>query len=366
MPLDSLFGRNLVVSGQLPDQVEVVYQFDPAIQESHLAAPGDSLKSAEFLSQILERESTFSPNALVGARSLRGIVLGAGSIGGATFLNLVRFGVASDGGLEVIDPETHELSNLPRQATDVLLLERLNINKAISTMIMGLRINPHHKCGARPYAVTVHNLDHLLKGQDFAIMGIDVSRPDLIVKLLQMCDSQNIPLFGGLDISTLRVVHTMLPGGQSLIRNALQPDRVRALLNGELHPLAWLALMVRVEYVPYQFFVDMKALVSGKIKWIPQSRIASEPQAIHTTANIINYFAGNVDRVPGFTAQDMIIDPYQPGDIVYEEEKQKKKAFATSSEPTNRAVMAMLGIDIDEYVFLLDNPRPRTINYRPC
>jgi hypothetical protein len=346
---------------QLPEHVELTYDIDSTIREPILKAPGNLEKNAVFLTEALQRESSFSHNALFRGRELRGIVFGAGSIGGATFLNLIRFGVASNGGLAIVDPEVHELSNLPRQATDALLLERANLNKAITTLILGLRQNPYHRCAARPHAATADNIDYLLEGQDFAIMGIDASRPDLLVRLIQSCDRKGIPLFGGLDVSTLRIAHTMLPGHPSLIRDSIHPDKIAALAKGELHPLGWLATMARVEYVPAQFFEDLRRIVTGAITWIPQSRIASEPQAIHTVANIINYFAGDLDRVPAFTAQDLIIGAYQPGDPEYEREKQRKIAFATSKDQANRTVIAMLGIDVDDYLYLLDHPRRATI-----
>ena len=95
-------------------------------------------------------------------------VAGAGGVGGAHLIGLVRIGI---GGFHIADMDTFEIANIQRQyGAD---MNSLGKNKAEILREMALTINPHLDIKSFNNGVTKENIDDFLSGVDVLVDGID-------------------------------------------------------------------------------------------------------------------------------------------------------------------------------------------------
>jgi hypothetical protein len=134
-------------------------------------------------------------------RSIRVLIAGCGSTGGACIEALTRAGVCH---FFLADNGEYELSNLNRQHAR---LENLGENKAQFHAQELLSINPFAQVEVASDGINLKNVDHFVSSVDFVFDAVDVTTTEGIrakVLLHQKCHHYGKPVLAGLDLGYLQ------------------------------------------------------------------------------------------------------------------------------------------------------------------
>ena len=167
------------------------------------------------------RQTRFAPLGPAGQERLaaaRVAIVGAGALGGAAAVALVRAGV---GRLRIIDRDVPELSNLPRQ----LLFDEADVAAGLPKAVAAARHLERINSAARIEPVvadlTAANVADLLHGSDVVVDGTDNFEARFLVN--EWCCRERIPWVHGGAIGAEGRVLAVEPGVSACLR-CLVPD----------------------------------------------------------------------------------------------------------------------------------------------
>ena len=157
-----------------------------------------SLDADIFYSQLVSRNQHFiSRETQDKLRSLKILVGGCGSGGGACLEPLARLGVEN---FKFADNGSYELTNLNRQRA---YIANLGENKASYNLKLLKEINPFINAEAFPEGITLENVNRFVEWSDLIIDAVDVTNPTSIslkIALHECAKQVNKPVFSPLDV----------------------------------------------------------------------------------------------------------------------------------------------------------------------
>ena len=162
------------------------------------------------------RQTRFAPFGVAGQERLaaaRVAIMGAGALGGAAAVALVRAGV---GRLTIIDRDVPERSNLPRQVLFDEADVAAGLPKAVAAARHLARVNA--ACRIEPVVadLTAANAGGLLRGHDVVVDGTDNFEARFLVN--EVCCRERIPWVHGGAIGAEGRVLAIVPGVSACLR----------------------------------------------------------------------------------------------------------------------------------------------------
>ena len=171
---------------------------------------------AGFDAERYSRQTRFAPLGVVGQERLaaaRVAIVGAGALGGAAAVAVVRAGV---GRVTIIDRDVPERSNLPRQ----VLFDESDVAAGLPKAVAAARhleaVNS--ACRIEPVVadLTAANVADLLRGHDVIVDGTDNFEARFLVN--ELCCRERIPWVHGGAIGAEGRVLTVVPGVSACLR----------------------------------------------------------------------------------------------------------------------------------------------------
>lgn len=245
-------------------------------------------ESEHYTEMTRRNQPSLSREDQAALRSVRVLVAGCGSIGGAAVVPLVRLGVER---LVLCEPGEYELNNLNRQAAD---LGDIGRNKAEVQASHARAINPEVEVLVEPDGVTADNVDWLVGTTDLVIDGVDVTEPAGIIAKRQLHDEawrQRRLVISGLDL-----------GGTQLVYAFDYRDGRRKPLDGRFEgvdsvtPLEFLSRLVAALDVPREMLAYAEAMIKGGAGSPPQLAPAADQFGVLASWMVLDFAVGRPVR----------------------------------------------------------------------
>jgi hypothetical protein len=152
----------------------------------------------EFYAELTKRNKAFITSATqLKLKSLKMLVAGCGSTGGACTQSLARVGVTQ---FVLADNGSYELNNLNRQHA---YLKDLGKNKAAFHAEQIKQINPFAQIKTHTDGVTPENVEEMVKWSDLIMDGVDITSESgmrMKIKLHEVAKKYGKPVLAGLDM----------------------------------------------------------------------------------------------------------------------------------------------------------------------
>jgi tRNA threonylcarbamoyladenosine dehydratase len=244
-----------------------------------------SPETAHYREMTRRNQPSLSRKEQEALRSVRVLVAGCGSIGGAPVVPLVRLGVER---FVLCEPGDYELNNLNRQAADMGDIGR---NKAAVQADRARAINPQVEALVEPAGVTEDNVDWLVGTTDVVIDGVDVTEPSGIAAKRALHEEawrQRRLVISGLDLGGTQVVYAF----------DYRDGRTRPL-NGRLDgapenlgALDFLTRLVSPLDVPRELLAYSEAMIRGQAGSPPQLAPTADQFGVLAAWMVLDFAAG--------------------------------------------------------------------------
>jgi len=288
--------RELLAAFQAaPDAVPVAFfrlgrpTREPARKSLRRTPPQAEPETAHYREMTRRNQPSLSRAEQDALRTVRVLVAGCGSIGGAPVVPLVRLGVER---FVLCEPGDYELNNLNRQAAD---LGDIGRNKAAVQADRARAINPEVEALVEPDGVTDDNVDWLVGTTDVIIDGVDVTEPSGIAAKRALHDEawrQRRLVISGLDLGGTQVVYAF----------DYRDGRTRPL-NGRLdrapdglEAVEFLTRLVNPLDVPREMLAYSEAIIRGQAGSPPQLAPTADQFGVLAAWMVLDFAAGRPVR----------------------------------------------------------------------
>jgi molybdopterin/thiamine biosynthesis adenylyltransferase len=230
-------------------------------------------------------QPAISPTEQSALASLRVLVAGCGSIGGAAVEPLARLGV---GDFVLAEPGTYEANNLNRQTA---LRADLGRNKADVLAERVLAIDPTASALVEPTGVTPTNVEWLVGTTDVVVDGVDVTETQgIVAKRLLHAEAwrQRRLVISGLDLGGTQLVYVF-----DYRDGHTRPFDGRLDGAGEhMSALDFLSRLVGPTDVPREMLTYVEAVVRGESGSAPQLAPTANQFGVLAAWAILDFAAG--------------------------------------------------------------------------